>query len=186
MVHIAERGVKALSVGRKTRTIPPALRRALRARDHGCRFPGCENHRFVDAHHVHHWAKGGETKLGNLLLLCRRHHRLVHEGGYGVDERMRFYDSRGRPIPSVSRPPPGAFGELVERNRNSGLAIDPLTCLSGDGDPMDLGLAVAALLQISSKIVTGPSFTSSTAIRAPKTPFSTRTPSAASAAQNVS
>ena len=47
--------------GRKTRTIPPALRRALRSRDRGCRFPGCENRRFLDAHHVHHWAKGGET-----------------------------------------------------------------------------------------------------------------------------
>src|SRR5439155_1348205 len=52
--------------GRKTRTIPPALRRALRARDRGCRFPGCENRRFLDAHHVHHWARGGPTTLGNL------------------------------------------------------------------------------------------------------------------------
>jgi len=65
-----------LSVGRKTRTIPPAIRRALRRRDGGCRFPGCSATRFVDAHHVHHWADGGETCMDNLVLLCRRHHRL--------------------------------------------------------------------------------------------------------------
>src|SRR5262249_32507061 len=56
----------AIHVGRKTRAIPPALRRALDARDGGCRFPGCTNSRFVDAHHVVHWADGGETNLDNL------------------------------------------------------------------------------------------------------------------------
>ena len=75
-----------LNVGRKTRTIPPAIRRALNARDRGCRFPGCSNTRYVDAHHVHHWAQGGETKLSNLALLCRFHHRQVHEDGL----RYRF------------------------------------------------------------------------------------------------
>jgi len=81
-VELKERGGEPLSVGRKTRSIPPALRRALRLRDPGCRFPGCENHRFVDAHHIEHWALGGETSMNNLVLLCRTHHRLVHEGGY--------------------------------------------------------------------------------------------------------
>src|SRR6266487_3390280 len=70
---ISESGRKTMSVGRKTRSVPSALRRALRRRDRGCRFPGCENHRFVDAHHVQHWAHGGETRLDNLVLLCRRH-----------------------------------------------------------------------------------------------------------------
>jgi hypothetical protein len=64
-----------LNVGRKTRSIPPALRRALKTRDRGCRFPGCPNTRYVDGHHIHHWAKGGETKLSNLVQLCRFHHR---------------------------------------------------------------------------------------------------------------
>jgi len=59
-----------LDVGRRTRTIPPALRRALAHRDGGCRFPGC-NLTFCDAHHVEHWADGGETKLDNLVQLCR-------------------------------------------------------------------------------------------------------------------
>ena len=68
-----------LSIGRKTRAIPPAMRRALRARDKGCRFPGCTNTHFIDGHHVRHWADGGETRLDNLLQLCRHHHRLVHD-----------------------------------------------------------------------------------------------------------
>ena len=73
-----------LDVGRKTRTVPPAIRRALDHRDGGCRFPGC-GLRFCDAHHIKHWADGGETKLANLLLLCRRHHRAVHEEGFRVE-----------------------------------------------------------------------------------------------------
>jgi hypothetical protein len=87
-----------LDVGRRTRTIPPALRRALEARDRGCRFPGCGS-RFTDAHHVIPWAAGGDTSLGNCVLLCKYHHRLVHEGGWTVDwwgeGRPVFYDPRG-------------------------------------------------------------------------------------------
>lgn len=97
-----------LDVGRKTRTIPPALRRALETRDRGgCRFPGC-GVRFCDAHHIRHWADGGATRLDNLILLCRRHHRALHEEGFSVDfgptGRANFYDRRGRPLPDA--PPP--------------------------------------------------------------------------------
>ena len=102
VVRLGENEGEAVSVGRKTRVVPPPMRRALRARDGGCRFPGCENRRFVDAHHVRHWARGGETKLSNLVLLCRRHHRLVHEGGHSVellaDGGLRFRDPWGLPI----------------------------------------------------------------------------------------
>jgi hypothetical protein len=98
-----------LDIGRKTRTIPPALRRALEARDRGCRFPGC-GLRFTDAHHVTHWADGGETKLENLVLLCRFHHRLVHEEGYTVNfprgERLSFLDPSMRLLRDVPPPPP--------------------------------------------------------------------------------
>jgi hypothetical protein len=73
-----------LDVGRKTRSIPLPLKRALRSRDGGCRFPGCDRTRFTEGHHVKHWADGGETKLSNLVSLCGLHHRLVHEGGFGV------------------------------------------------------------------------------------------------------
>ena len=75
-----------LSIGRKSRTIPPGMRRALTARDGGCRFPGCTHTKFVDGHHIQHWANGGETSLDNLILLCRHHHRLVHEGGFGCEK----------------------------------------------------------------------------------------------------
>jgi Domain of unknown function (DUF222)/HNH endonuclease len=85
LVRILESGDgEPLDVGRKTRVISPALHRALRRRDRGCRFPGCANTRFVDGHHIRHWADGGATRLDNLVLLCRHHHRLLHEGGYYV------------------------------------------------------------------------------------------------------
>jgi hypothetical protein len=74
---------ETLNVGRRSRTVPTAIRRALDARDRGCRFPGCTSRR-CDAHHVEHWTDGGATSLENLLLLCRRHHRAVHEGGFRV------------------------------------------------------------------------------------------------------
>ena len=77
---------EVLSVGRKTRTVPPSIRRALQARDRSCRFPGCTARR-CDAHHVEHWGDGGATSLHNLVLLCRRHHRAVHEGGFEVRQR---------------------------------------------------------------------------------------------------
>jgi hypothetical protein len=90
-----------LDVGRRTRTIPPAVRRALQVRDGGCRFPGC-GLRFTEAHHLVHWADGGETTLDNLVLLCRFHHRRVHEDGFGVrrgpDGGVRFVDPKGRAI----------------------------------------------------------------------------------------
>jgi hypothetical protein len=73
-----------LSIGRRSRSIPPAIRRALRLRDRGCRFPGCTHNRFLHGHHVRHWLHGGETSVDNLLLLCTRHHHLVHEGGWSL------------------------------------------------------------------------------------------------------
>jgi hypothetical protein len=146
VVEFRERDGKPLSVGRKTRSVPPALRRALRRRDRGCRFPGCERRRFVDAHHIEHWALGGETSLDNLVLLCRRHHRLVHEGGYGVERlprgKLRFLDPHGARVPDVPRLPPGSLGALLARNREIGAA----TYRSGYGERMDLDLTVTAML----------------------------------------
>jgi hypothetical protein len=131
---------------RRTRTIPPALRRALEARDRGCRFPGC-GLRFTDAHHIEHWADGGETTLRNTVLLCHRHHRRVHEDGYQVfsdaEGRVVFFTPRGRaiagapPMSVVEAPlpaalPPGAptgptadaSAALVARNRERGIEPD--------------------------------------------------------------
>src|SRR5690606_25001938 len=81
IVLVENREGDRLGVSRKTRVVTTAIRRALWARDKGCRFPGCGRTRYVDAHHIEHWANGGETSLENLMLLCSKHHTLVHEGG---------------------------------------------------------------------------------------------------------
>ena len=75
-----------LDVGRRTSVVPPAVRRAVILRDRHCRFPGCDRPQaWCDAHHAVHWADGGPTSIQNLLLLCRRHHRMVHApGGFGL------------------------------------------------------------------------------------------------------
>ena len=74
-----------LDVGRSTRTVPSGLRTALERRDGGCRAPGCARRlSHCDAHHIEHWSRGGPTSLSNLILLCRHHHRLLHEGGFGL------------------------------------------------------------------------------------------------------
>ncbi|MEQ1913251.1 MAG: DUF222 domain-containing protein, partial [Vicinamibacterales bacterium] len=90
-----------LDVGRKTRTIPPAIRRALFGRDTRCRFPGCSSRR-CDAHHLVHWFDGGATRLENLVLLCRRHHRAAHERGFTIsqhpDGALAFHRPDGRPL----------------------------------------------------------------------------------------
>lgn len=117
-VTVDEQGTP-LDVGRKTRTVSPAMRRALIARDRGCRFPGCGNHRWVDAHHIEHWAVGGATRSDNLVLLCARHHALVHEGGFRItgdaanprferpDGSLIVATPRSGPLPALplARPP---------------------------------------------------------------------------------
>lgn len=98
---------RLVEVSARTRTVPPAMRRALLHRDHSCRFPGCEL-RFVQAHHIRHWSHGGPTTLSNLVLLCRYHHRAVHEEGFNVwrkpDGTLTFSQPDGQLLPTV--PPP--------------------------------------------------------------------------------
>ncbi len=134
---------EVLDVGRRTRTIPPALRRALEIRDGGCRFPGC-GIRFCEGHHIVHWADGGETKLSNLVLLCRFHHRAVHEEGFsvkvvpgrvgtngkaGTGDRIRFFDRNGWPLPDAAPPPPlkDPFADLLTRHREQGFCPNGYT-----------------------------------------------------------
>jgi len=94
-----------LSIGRKSRIVPTALQRALRARDSNCcTFPGCHNQRFLHNHHVKHWSDSGETNLDNLILLCTRHHTLVHEGGFRIEkdfqDRWSFMRPDGIAVPA--------------------------------------------------------------------------------------
>ena len=119
VVPVAEDGEgKPLDVGRKHRVFSGALRRALFARDgRRCRFPGCTHRRYLHGHHVRHWIDGGETKLANALLLCTRHHRWVHEGGFRVmaeGDAVRFLRPDGREL-AVGRPPePAALAEVTD------------------------------------------------------------------------
>ena len=138
MVHAKDGSM--LSVGRRTRTIPPHIRRALEERDRGCRFPGC-GCRFTEAHHVKHWADGGETSLRNTLLLCRRHHRAVHEGqvklSVATDGTVVFFTPGGKmladapkqvwrdlaPVPSV-HPGAHATGDSIALSNGAALYRD--------------------------------------------------------------
>jgi hypothetical protein len=144
-----------LNVGRKTRSIPPAIRRALNARDRGCRFPGCANTRYVDAHHVHHWAQGGETKLSNLVKLCRFHHRQVHEGRVVIqrldDGALRFLRPDGESFDSVAPEhtrPLSDWQQLPAVHDQQRIRIDQNTAATRwRGEKMDYGLAIEVLLQ---------------------------------------
>jgi 5-methylcytosine-specific restriction endonuclease McrA len=143
---------RVTEVGARTRTIPPALRRALQHRDRGCRFPGC-GVRFGQGHHIQHWAHGGPTTLSNLATLCRRHHRAVHEEGFGLvrrpDGELEFSRPDGRPLPVT--PVPAAITEnpetsVRERNDAQGLRIHPRTAIpSWPGDRLDVGYAIDVL-----------------------------------------
>jgi hypothetical protein len=149
LVTIIENGHgEPLNVGRKTRTIPPAIKRALNSRDKGCRFPGCSFTRYVDGHHVHHWANGGETRLSNLVTLCRFHHRQVHEGNVMVqvldDGAFRFTRPDGR---SFDSPAPKAvdWNGLVAAQP---IRITPQTAVTRwTGEAFDAAQAVDWLLQ---------------------------------------
>jgi hypothetical protein len=153
VVHWLEDGNgNTLDVGRRTRSIPPAIRRALNRRDGGCRCPGCTARHHVDAHHIRHWADGGETRIDNLLLLCRHHHRLVHEGGYGLAQ-----DVAGQPVfttPKAERIPDcpesrfrGNVFALTTANRRERIDIGPRTLLpQWAGERMDHGMAVDGLI----------------------------------------
>jgi len=143
---------RVTEVGARTRTIPPALRRALQHRDNGCRFPGCRLP-FGQGHHIRHWGNGGQTTLSNLAMLCRRHHRAVHEEGYMVERQpegeLRFRRPDGRLLPHV--PPPATVPtEPVEtlraQNDARGLHIDAQTSRPGwFGERLDLGYAIDVL-----------------------------------------
>ena len=139
------------------RSFPPAIRRAIEWRDNStCCFPGCHNGRFVDAHHVRHWSQGGETSLANAMLLCRAHHRAVHEGGYrierdsvepGAGARWVFHRPDDTVIPPEPPPLPQTDPNVVVRqNVQLGLDIGPQTAMPyWAGERLDVGLALDAL-----------------------------------------
>ena len=147
---LSEREGLPLDVGRARRLVSERLRRALQARDGGCRFPGCPVPvRRTQAHHVQHWAEGGRTDLANLVALCRFHHRRLHEGAYrirreggrGGGDGLRFETPEGSLIGPLPRPPldpaTGGSAHLRRRCRERGLVLQPWTPWARDGSPCD-------------------------------------------------
>jgi hypothetical protein len=130
-------------VGRRTRTIPPALRRALLHRDRGCHFPGC-GRAFCQGHHLRHWANGGPTTLANLAQVERR-----------PDGELRFRRPDGRPIPEAPSPvavPADPVGALRALHRAQGLALHARTLTpSWLGERLDLGWALDVLHPLATR-----------------------------------
>ena len=161
MQHDAEGRV--VEVGARTRTIPPALRRALQHRDRNCRFPGC-NVRVGQGHHVRHWAQGGPTTLSNLALLCRRHHRAVHEEGYQLermpDGTLQFRRPNGWLVPEVPAPaavPADPVGALRARHAAEGLRLHARSGLpQWLGERLDVGWALGVLHPLATRPGSGP------------------------------
>jgi hypothetical protein len=147
-----DRDGRVVEVAARTRTIPPALRRALHHRDRGCRFPGC-GVRFGQGHHIRHWAQGGPTTLSNLAMLCRRHHRAVHEDGYQVarqsDGELQFRRPDGRVLPDVPPPPrvrEDPVATLRALNDAEGLVLHARTAMPlWLGERLDVGYAIDVL-----------------------------------------
>jgi hypothetical protein len=140
MIHDLSGAV--IDVGRRTRKIPPALRRALRERDRGrCQYPGCDSRR-TDAHHIRHWANGGHTNLANLISVCGRHHRLVHDKNHIITAAgtgFAFYTREGSPIPSCPQLPHGP-GDVTTAHhaRITATTINP----PNSGEHLNLSLAI--------------------------------------------
>lgn len=137
-----------LDIGRRTRTIPSAIARALHVRDSGCcRFPGCHRRSGLEAHHIRHWARGGPTSLDNLVLLCRLHHWLLHEGGFTVEAPVIGHAIFRRPdgqrlpqVPALAALPAPAMNRTLRND------ADSLTPPWWYGEPLRLAYVVSALL----------------------------------------
>jgi hypothetical protein len=151
---------KVLNIGRRARTVPASIRRALSIRDEACRFPGCRESKYVDAHHIKHWADGGETSLDNLMTLCRYHHRGLHQGNFSVrvdksntenaEPLMVFSLPSGREIemsffPQFPAQTSVPAGEVLQEMAPT---VNPGTCVTRwQGERCDYGMAVEGLLQ---------------------------------------
>ncbi len=154
-----------LNIGRRARTVPAAIRRALVMRDKTCRFPGCSEARHVESHHVEHWADGGETSLDNLATLCSYHHAQLHRGCFeirveepsstGQNPQLVFVTPSGNTIESDLFPqfPPQIAGIAEDALRHAALEVTATTCVTRwQGESCDYGMAISGLLQRDGKL----------------------------------
>jgi len=153
---LEDRNGKVLNVGRRSRTVPAPIGRALKERDKTCRFPGCCEARYTDFHHIQHWADGGETSLDNLVTLCRYHHRLLHAGSYsialqkhGLDAHFVFTTPSGKRIEESVYPqfPRDSAESSRTVLRSVASSVTSATCITQwQGESCDYGMAIDALL----------------------------------------
>lgn len=143
VVVVPERDGSPLDWGRRQKTVSRRQRRALKSRDGGCRFPGCSNERFVDAHHAVPWWAGGETNMDNLVLLCPHHHRQFHEGAYTLDVLGGGRFTFRRPDGTVLEPPP------LRSLRPTGTRAVGSPRAGDGGGRFDLDLTLGCLRQAS-------------------------------------
>ena len=149
-----------LNIGRRSRIVPRHIQRALELRDQGqCRYPGCQCRQYTDAHHVTHWADGGETSLNNLVTLCRYHHRALHRGEFSVDHNHVFRDRFGKRLPAVFTPANAEHVDYDDANA-AVLTVQKMsksasceTCASSwSGEALDYDIAVNALLAMEQRV----------------------------------
>ena len=135
---------EVLNIGRKARTVPASIRRALDVRDKTCRFPGCCESKHVDAHHIQHWADGGDTSLDNLVTLCRFHHAQLHRGCFDIRKHKKqliFTTPSGKQLETSLFP---QFPGKPEVPPHMGTR----DCTpKWDGETCDYGIAVEGLLR---------------------------------------
>jgi hypothetical protein len=151
IVRLLERDGKPLSIGRKTRSISPALRKVLRLRDGGCAFPGCEQRHHTDAHHIAHWADGGATNLDNLVQLCRYHHTLIHKALFKVrlaaDGTFTFLKANGTVLPQAPRQPRGDCTGVTSESAEGRVSSTSWSLYPDEPNPWaDLSLSVDTLI----------------------------------------
>jgi hypothetical protein len=148
-----------LNIGRRSRTVPAHIERALKIRDKTCRFPGCCETRYVDAHHIKHWADGGETSLDNLVTLCRYHHRLLHQRGFTITAHKNVNEMDfvfktpgggtlpGGIYPQFSNDSAESFENVLEKIAPQ---VDATTCVTRwQGENCDYSMLVEGLLKRS-------------------------------------
>ena len=155
---------KVLNIGRRARTVPASIKRALSLRDKTCRVPGCCHSRNLDGHHIRHWVDGGETSLENLVHLCRLHHSQLHRGLFSIhvetadalnEPHMVFSTPSGQEIetsffPQFSAQSVKAAGADL---RDAAPEVNAKTCVTRwRGEKCDYGMAIDALLQRDGKL----------------------------------
>ncbi|MBP6701817.1 MAG: DUF222 domain-containing protein [Halioglobus sp.] len=164
---LEDKNGQVLNVGRRSRTVPAPIGRALKERDRTCRFPGCCESRYTDFHHIQHWADGGETSLDNLVTLCRYHHRQLHRDAFIIDVEKRCLDAQfifrtpsGRRMEQSVYPqfPRDSAESSHSALRSAAPSVTSATCITQwQGESCDYGMAVDALLWRDSLVTTAPS-----------------------------